>query len=71
MNARSQHHDVDTGLEEYEFLYIAPPTPSSNWKAPSRIRWTNIALLVAVVTGSIGILGGCFYAGRLVLSALR
>ena len=70
MNARS-HEQEDTGLEEYEFLYIAPPEPSRNWRPPSRIRWTNLALAVTALAVSLALLVGAFHAGRALVVWLR
>ena len=61
----SQQRDNQTDLEEYEFLYIAPPKPSPNWSSPDdRIRWTNRALGASVALLLLACLLVGFMVGR-------
>jgi hypothetical protein len=71
MNARSREQDPEAGLEEYEFLYIAPPVPSRNWRDRGAMRWTNIALWGLLTLVSVGTLTLLFYIAHRVHEAWK
>jgi hypothetical protein len=71
MNTRSQEHEDETGLEEYDFLYIAPPMPSRNWRDRGAVRWTKIALWSLLILVGIGTLALVLYAVHALREAWR
>ena len=64
MRAGSQERDDEAGVDEYEFLYIAPPEPSKNWKTPGRIRWTNLTLLILTIVVGVCLLRAVYLGLR-------